>query len=119
MASTTTFAGNKIDGKDKIAISKGQLYESIGRLSDWLERNDYRGYDTFDGLNARWIRPLTFESTFLRLYCSREYVASPSISALSWESQRAIRVKARLSLPADSCAFTLAPVTESGGIRPN
>ncbi len=66
MASTTTFAGNKIDGKDKIAISKGQLYESIGRLSDWLERNDYRGYDTFDGLNARWIRPLTFESAFLR-----------------------------------------------------
>jgi len=28
--------------------------------------NDYRGYDTFDGLNARFLRPLTFESKALR-----------------------------------------------------
>ena len=40
--------------------------ESIGRLSDWLEKNDYSSYDTFDGLNARYIRPLTFETKFLR-----------------------------------------------------
>lgn len=42
------------------------LYESINRLSAWIERNDYRGYDTFDGLNGRYVRPLTFESKFLR-----------------------------------------------------
>ncbi|MGC1602960.1 MAG: hypothetical protein WA757_22170 [Candidatus Acidiferrales bacterium] len=40
--------------------------ESIHRLSEWLEKNDYRGYDTFDGLNAKYLRPLTFETKFLR-----------------------------------------------------
>ena len=33
---------------------KDELYESISRLANWLEKNDYRGYDTFDGLNARF-----------------------------------------------------------------
>lgn len=47
-------------------IVKVQLYESITRLSSWLEKNDYRGYDTFDGLNARFVRPLTFETKILR-----------------------------------------------------
>src|SRR5208283_2291253 len=36
-------------------------------LSDWLERNDYGGYDTFDGLNAKLLRPLTFNNKFLRI----------------------------------------------------
>jgi polysaccharide biosynthesis protein VpsJ len=45
---------------------KTQLLDSIGRLSDWLDKNDFRGYDTFDGLNARFVRPLTFENKFLR-----------------------------------------------------
>jgi hypothetical protein len=44
---------------------KAQVYESICRLAGWLERNDYRGYDTFDGLNARYVRPLTFNNRFL------------------------------------------------------
>jgi hypothetical protein len=46
--------------------SKDRIFESIGRLSDWLERNEYRGYDTFDGLNAKYLRPLTFETNLLR-----------------------------------------------------
>jgi hypothetical protein len=46
-------------------VVKAQLYKSIGRLSDWLERNDYSAYDTFDGLNARYIRPFTFNNAFL------------------------------------------------------
>lgn len=66
MASTTAFAGEKLQRKDEIKVLKSQLHESIRRLSDWVERNDYRGYDTFDGLNARHVRPLTFESKFLR-----------------------------------------------------
>ena len=45
---------------------RDQLYKSICRLSDWLEENDCRGYDPFDGLNARFLRPLTFNSKFLR-----------------------------------------------------
>jgi hypothetical protein len=47
--------------------SKTRVYECIQRLSDWLERNDYRGYDTFDGLNAKLVRPLTFENKYLRM----------------------------------------------------
>jgi hypothetical protein len=42
-----------------------RIYESISRLSGWLERNDYKGYDTFDGLNARYVRPLAFNNKFL------------------------------------------------------
>ena len=46
--------------------AKSGIYDSIQRLSGWLERNDYRGYDTFDGLNAKLLRPLTFNNRFLR-----------------------------------------------------
>jgi len=53
----------KIEGN---SVSKNQISDSVGRLSDWLEKNDYRGYDTFDGLSAKYLRPLTFETKFLR-----------------------------------------------------
>jgi hypothetical protein len=66
MASTTGYAGDKLELVSEIPAVKTELFESIGRLSSWLERNDYRGYDTFDGLNAKIIRSLTFENTFLR-----------------------------------------------------
>ena len=45
---------------------KPQVYESITRLSDWLEKNGYRAYDPFDGLNAKLLRPLTFNSKLAR-----------------------------------------------------
>lgn len=61
MVSTTAFAGEKIEEKSSVDISATELYEPIQRLSSWLERHDYRGYDTFDGLNARLLRSLTFE----------------------------------------------------------
>jgi rhamnogalacturonyl hydrolase YesR len=48
------------------AVLKNHLHESIIRLNNWLQTNDYKGYDTFDGLNARFVRPLTFETKFLR-----------------------------------------------------
>ncbi len=48
------------------AVFKDQLLDSIQRLSGWLDKNDYSAYDTFDGLNARFLRPLTFETKFLR-----------------------------------------------------
>lgn len=41
------------------------LFRSIRRLSAWLEQNDYSAYDTFDGLSARLLRPLTFRNAFL------------------------------------------------------
>jgi len=59
-------AGKKIKVEGVTSVSKSQISDSIGRLSDWLEKNDYRGYDTFDGLSAKYLRPLTFETKFLR-----------------------------------------------------
>jgi hypothetical protein len=46
--------------------AKENVRGSIDRLSRWLENHDYKGYDTFDGLNARFVRPFTFETKFLR-----------------------------------------------------
>jgi polysaccharide biosynthesis protein VpsJ len=67
MASTTASAGNDLAAASVAGFSKQQVYESIIRLSDWLEKNDYRGYDTFDGLSSKLFRPLTFENKFLRI----------------------------------------------------
>lgn len=50
----------------KESSSRAEILESILRLFGWLEENDYRGYDTFDGLGARFVRPLTFENKFLQ-----------------------------------------------------
>ena len=51
MASTTAYAGNDVTVKSSSASKKSDL--RIHRAAiDWLEKNDYRGYDTFDGLNA-------------------------------------------------------------------
>lgn len=47
-------------------LLRNTLFDSICRLARWLEANDYRGYDTFDGLNAKLLRRLTFNSTLLR-----------------------------------------------------
>ena len=45
--------------------AKSRIHDSIGRLFAWLESNDYEAYDTFDGLNARFVRPFTFNSKLL------------------------------------------------------
>jgi hypothetical protein len=66
MASTTGSLGKEVLIRTDSRISKDQILESIWRLSGWLEQNDYRGYDTFDGLNAKYLRSLTFETNFLR-----------------------------------------------------
>lgn len=61
MTTTMVSAGEEFD-----AGTKTQVFQALGRLNAWLEKNDYQGYDTFDGLNATWLRPLTFETNFLR-----------------------------------------------------
>jgi polysaccharide biosynthesis protein VpsJ len=66
MASTMTSVGGKSGVGDGTSVQKTEIYDSIGRLSEWLEKNEYQGYDTFDGLNARFVRPLTFETKLLR-----------------------------------------------------
>ena len=62
MANTTASAGDVLSGKDLEA----SLWTSISRLSRWVEQSDYLGYDVFDGLNAKFLRPLTFEKPLLR-----------------------------------------------------
>jgi hypothetical protein len=66
MGSMTAFAGKSLKKRSDCGISKAQIHECISRLFDWLEKNDYRGYDTFDGLNSILLRPFTFESKLLR-----------------------------------------------------
>jgi hypothetical protein len=66
MASTTAFAGRQAECPSEDASLRDKLSDSIERLVFWIRRNDYQGYDTFDGLSARFVRPLTFESKFLR-----------------------------------------------------
>jgi polysaccharide biosynthesis protein VpsJ len=65
MASTTVSAGKKADAAS--GNPKAHIWESILRLDEWLEKNDYRGYDTFDGLSAKFLRPFTFENKYLRI----------------------------------------------------
>ena len=66
MASTMASAGNPPVPRSDTALVKRHIYESISRLSGWLECNNYSGYDTFDGLNSPILRPLTFNNKFLR-----------------------------------------------------
>ena len=65
-ATMTASAGEEIQVENEHSVAKGEFYESIDRLFHWLEANDYKGYDTFDGLSARFVRPLTFEKKFPR-----------------------------------------------------
>ena len=65
MASMTASAGEQRRVPAKDPVAKDHIYRSICRLSSWVEKNDYRGYDTFDGLNARFLRPFTFQNKFL------------------------------------------------------
>jgi rhamnogalacturonyl hydrolase YesR len=64
MASTMASVGKRAVPCDTVA--KASVFKSIQRLFGWLEENDYRGYDTFDGLNARFLRPFTFNNKFLQ-----------------------------------------------------
>jgi hypothetical protein len=43
---------------------KDKLEQSIQKVEQWVENNNYRGYEPFDGLSSV-LRPLTFGSLFL------------------------------------------------------
>ena len=66
MATIVESVGSHPGARAGNAVGDLQIFDSIRRLSCWVEANGYRGYDTFDGLNARFVRPLTFENRFLR-----------------------------------------------------
>lgn len=67
MAIMMASVGEKRPSEGVNPAAKATIYESVMRLSRWLEENDYRGYDTFDGLSARFLRPFTFETKVLRI----------------------------------------------------
>jgi len=58
-------AGKQLGAQAENAAAKAQIYNSIIYLYNWIRDNKYKGYDTFDGLNARFVRPFTFNSKFL------------------------------------------------------
>ena len=62
---TMTASAGEVIGAEAPAVFGEKIYGAICRLNGWLERNDYQGYDTFDGLNAKYLRPLTFNSSLL------------------------------------------------------
>jgi len=47
--------------------SDNLIQESIENLNGWLVRKNWKAYDPFDGLNARFIYPLTFDNHYLRI----------------------------------------------------
>jgi len=65
MASMTVSAGKYAGSATSDA--KARIWASIVQLNNWLEKNDYHGYDTFDGLSAKFLRPFTFETKYLRI----------------------------------------------------
>ncbi len=62
MASTAAFAGEPVQLREN--ADAAEIRDSLLRLFQWLEVNDYKGYDTFDGLSS-WIRPLTLKTRLL------------------------------------------------------
>src|SRR5580700_5386991 len=65
MATIVASVGSPLATGDQNKAAQAEILESIQHLFSWLETNDYRGYDTFDGLSA-WVRPLTFKTKFLQ-----------------------------------------------------
>jgi polysaccharide biosynthesis protein VpsJ len=65
MVGMTISVANQIHELTYNGMSETELYNSILRLSEWLEGNGYKGYDTFDGLSAPFLRRLTLENRFL------------------------------------------------------
>src|ERR1700678_867034 len=60
MATIAASVGKQSETQGFNPVVQFQIRDSLFRLSAWLEVNDYRGYDTFDGLSSRYARPFTF-----------------------------------------------------------
>ncbi|MGD0158196.1 MAG: hypothetical protein ABSB50_19060 [Terracidiphilus sp.] len=66
MESTKAYAGEELALVNSNS-SAGPIHDSILRLFGWLEKNEYRGYDTFDGLSSKLLFPLTFGNRYLQI----------------------------------------------------
>jgi uncharacterized protein YyaL (SSP411 family) len=61
----TAFVGNPSEMQEGSRAIKERLFRYISQLYGWLEENDYRSYDPFDGLQAKFLRPLTLNNRYL------------------------------------------------------
>ena len=61
----TTAESPDVQRAQQNGAARAQILKSIQSLSGWLDRNDYKGYDTFDGLSSVF-RPLTFNNALLQ-----------------------------------------------------
>ena len=93
MASTTASVGKRTCVEAARVISKDQISESIGSPTG-LEKKDYRGYVTFDGLRrtifAQWPSKLSFCER-----CSNTLEASLLARAYSYTRKESYRVLAQ------------------------
>ena len=87
------------------------------RLYGWLEKNDYAGYDTFDGLSA-WVRPLTFENPFLRIALQQSVRRFPLNLRPLLGIPKSRSTKGMGFLHGDTCASIPRPATGLESARP-
>jgi hypothetical protein len=45
----------------------GLIFEHIQQLDDYICKNDWKAYDPFDGLNAKFLKGLTFNNHYLKI----------------------------------------------------
>lgn len=43
------------------------IQQSVDRLDNWITKNEWRAYDPFDGLNAKYLKFFTFNNHYLRI----------------------------------------------------
>lgn len=53
----TAVAGPRTATMDRGGLARADVMRSLERVQGWVERQDYRGYEPFDGLSS-WLRPL-------------------------------------------------------------
>lgn len=65
-----------MDSRYEIAREKRRIEESARKVEEWVERNEYRGYEPFDGLSSP-LRVLTCNNLFLERLFQQAVRQSP------------------------------------------
>jgi hypothetical protein len=60
----------------------------VVRLNDGLGKNGHRGYDPFEGLSAKFVRPLSFENKSLGIALPQTVRRFPLNLRPGWEFTR-------------------------------
>src|ERR1051325_3216879 len=48
------------------SMESKEIYSSLCRLETWVQKANWRAYDTFDGLSSPWARFFTWNHPFLK-----------------------------------------------------